>query len=164
MLHRNLVGQLNEQVNLEFFSANMYLQMSAWCEVQGLKGAAFFLQKHSGEELDHMRKIFGYLNDQGSMALIGQIDAPPVDYKSVAELFARALGHEREVTAKINQLVDQSLTLKDYATFNFLQWYIAEQREEETLFTEIVAKIEMLSGENRGLFFVDREIAAIGSR
>jgi ferritin len=164
MLNPTLIALLNEQINAEYYSANMYLQMSAWCEVQGLKGAGFFLQKHAGEEVDHMRKIFGYVNEQGSMALVGKIDAPPTDYKSVADVFARALAHEKEVTARIHQLVDRALALKDYATFNFLQWYIEEQREEEVLFTEIVAKIEMLSGENRGLFFIDREIAGMGSR
>jgi ferritin len=164
MLNKALADKLNEQINLEFFSSNMYLQMSAWCQVQGLGGAAFFLRKHSGEELEHMHKIFGYLNDLGSMALVGRIDAPPVDYASIGDVFQRALEHEKQVTAKINQLVDLALTQKDYATFNFLQWYVAEQREEETLFADIVAKIEMLGGENRGLFFVDREIAAIGSR
>jgi ferritin len=164
MLNPKLIDRLNEQIHLEFSSSNMYLQMSAWCEVHGYGGAAFFLRKHSGEEMEHMHKLFGYLNGQGSMALVGQIDAPPVDFKSLPEVFQRALEHEKHVTNKINDLVEQSLLLKDYATFNFLQWYVAEQREEETLFTDIVAKIELLGGEQRGLYFVDREIASIGSR
>lgn len=164
MLNERLVTKLNEQIHLEFFSSNMYLQMSAWCHVHGLGGAAFFLRQHAGEELAHMHKIFDYLNEQGSLARVGKIDAPPAEYASVGNVFQRALEHERQVTARINELVDLALSQKDYATFNFLQWYVAEQREEEALFSDIVAKIGMLEGESRGLFFIDREIAAIGSR
>lgn len=164
MLTKSLVDKLNEQINHEYYSANLYLQMSAWCQVNGLRGAAFFLGKHAGEEIDHMRKLFGYVNDLGHMAVIGQIDAPPTDYKSVEDIFNRALEHERIVTKKINELVEDALSSKDFATFNFLQWYVSEQREEEVLFTDVVDKIRLLSGEQRGLYFVDKEIAGIAAR
>ena len=164
MLSASLVDKLNEQINHEYYSANLYLQMSAWCEVNGLRGAAFFLGKHAQEEVEHMRKLFSYLNESGRMAIVGKIDAPPTDYKSVEDVFTRALEHEKLVTKKINALLDDALTSKDYATFNFLQWYIAEQHEEEVLFTDVVEKIRMLSGEQRGLFFIDKEIAGIAAR
>ena len=75
MLSEPIVKKLNEQLNLEFYSSNLYLQMSAWCSNQGFEGAAAFLFSHATEEMMHMHKLFAYLNDTGAMALIGQIDA-----------------------------------------------------------------------------------------
>ena len=164
MLSKNLVGKLNQQINLEFYSSNLYLQMAAWCESQGLRGSAFFLAKHAGEEMAHMRKFFDYVNETGGLAVLGAIAAPPVDYPSLGDLFTQVLAHEREVTSKVNALVDAALQEKDYATFNFLQWFVSEQHEEEALVGEIVGKVKLVGGEGRGLFFLDREIASIGAR
>jgi ferritin len=164
MLSKSLIGKLNDQVNLEFFSSNLYLQMAAWCESQGLRGCAFFLAKHAGEEMMHMRKLFDYVNETGGLAVLGKIEAPPAEYASVADLFTRVLEHERQVTGKINALVDAALQEKDFATFAFLQWFVTEQHEEEALVGEIVGKVKMVGAEGRGLFFLDREIASIAAR
>ncbi len=164
MLSKNLVGKLNDQINLEFFSSNLYLQMAAWCESQGLRGSAFFLAKHAGEEMEHMRKLFDYVNETGSLAVLGAIAAPATDYPSLGDLFTKVLAHEREVTARINAIVDAALQEKDFATFNFLQWFVAEQHEEENLIGEIVDKVKLVGGDGRGLFLLDREIASIGAR
>lgn len=164
MLSKSLVGKLNDQINLEFYSSNLYLQMAAWCESQGLRGSAFFLGKHAGEEMMHMRKLFDYVNETGNLAVLGSIEAPPAEYASLGDLFALVLEHERLVTAKINALVGSAMEEKDFATFNFLQWYVAEQHEEEALVGEIVGKVKMVGGEGRGLYFLDREIASIAAR
>lgn len=164
MLSKSLVGKLNDQINLEFFSSNLYLQMAAWCESQGLRGTAFFLGKHAGEEMMHMRKLFDYVNETGNLAVLGTIAAPAVSYQSLADLFTQVLEHERQVTAKINMLVDTAMQEKDFATFNFLQWFVSEQHEEESLIGEIVGKVKLVGGEGRGLYFLDREIASIAAR
>jgi ferritin len=164
MLSKSLVGKLNDQVNLEFFSSNLYLQMAAWCESQGLRGCAFFLGKHAGEEMGHMRKLFDYVNETGNLAVIGRIEAPPAEFPSLEALFTKVLEHERHVTGKINGLVETALQEKDYSTFHFLQWYIGEQHEEEALVSEILGKVKMLGADGRGLYFVDREIASIAAR
>lgn len=164
MLSQSLVGKLNDQVNLEFFSSNLYLQMAAWCESQGLRGCAFFLGKHAGEEMMHMRKLFDYVNETGNLAILGTINAPPAEFSSVEDLFTRVLAHERQVTVKINAIVDAALQEKDFATFNFLQWFVSEQHEEEALVGEIMGKVKLVGAEGRGLFLLDREIASIAAR
>ncbi len=164
MLSKSLVGKLNDQINLEFFSSNLYLQMAAWCESQGLRGSAFFLGKHAGEEMMHMRKLFDYVNETGNLAVLGKIEAPPVAYQSLGDLFTRVLEHERQVTAIINALVEVALQEKYFDTFNFLQWLVAEQHEEEALVGELVAKVKLVGDEGRGLFFLDREIASMAAR
>ncbi|MEA9392986.1 non-heme ferritin [Acerihabitans sp. TG2] len=158
MLKPEMATKLNEQLNLEFFSANLYLQMSAWCSDKGYEGASAFLKTQSREEMDHMRRLFDYLNDTGSMPVLGAIEAPPTVYTSLAELFQRTYEHEQLITQKINQLAHTAITSQDYSTFNFLQWYVSEQHEEEKLFKSILDKLSLVNTNNDGLFLIDQDL------
>jgi ferritin len=158
MLSKNLVKKLNDHVNLEFYSSNLYLQMSSWCEARGLDGCAAFLRAHAKEEADHMERLFAYVNETGSMALIGEIKAPPTEFESVGELFQKVYDHECTITKEINGLVSAALKEEDYSTFNFLQWYVAEQHEEEHTFKLILDKIAIIGETGTGLFFIDRAV------
>ncbi len=159
MLSEKMIKSLNDQINLEFYSSNIYLQMSSWCESKGLDGAARFLRAHANEEMEHMNRLFNYVNETGAMAVIGAIQAPAADYASIEDVFSQILDHERLVTSKINDIVDMAFTSKDYSTFNFLQWYVSEQHEEEKLFNSLLDKIRMIGFEGKGLYFIDQEIA-----
>ena len=161
MLSNNLVNDLNQQINLEFYSANLYLQMSAWASFNGLEGSADFLRGHATEEMDHMHRLFTYVNETGAMATLGAIEAPPPDYGSVKDVFTRIYEHEGQVTTEINNLADNALSEKDYSTFNFLQWYVAEQHEEERLFKSILDKLEIIGTEGRGLFHFDQQMGQL---
>jgi ferritin len=135
--------------------------MSAWCSFKGYDGAAAFLLKHSEEEMGHMKKLFAYVNETGAQAVVGGIEAPPRDYASLAEVIQKTFEHEKLVTRTINDLAHAALEEQDYSTFQFLQWYVAEQHEEEHLFQTILNKIEMIGTEGRGLFFIDQEIGRL---
>ena len=76
MLNKAIADKLNEQINLEFYSSNVYLQMSSWCSKHGYEGAAAFLLRHADEELEHMQKLFKYVSETSGMPLLGKIDAP----------------------------------------------------------------------------------------
>ena len=164
MLSDRMLDKLNEQINVEFYSSNLYLQMSSWCESQGLEGCATFLKAHAAEEMEHMHRLFNYVNECGALAKIGAIEAPPTDFDSIDEVFGTTLEHERFVTAKINELADTAFQQKDYSTFNFLQWYVAEQHEEEKLFNTIVDKIRIIGTEGRGLYHFDEQLRQMGAR
>jgi ferritin len=163
MLSDALVDRLNEQINLEFYSSNMYLQMSSWCEYKGLEGSASFLKLHAQEEMGHMQRLFTYVNETGAMAKLGQIKSPPTEFESVVDVFKKTYEHECFVTRKINDLADASLGEKDYSTFNFLQWYVAEQHEEEKLFKSILDRIEIIGCDGQGLFLIDQEISRMAA-
>jgi ferritin len=164
MLSDRMLDKLNEQINVEFYSSNLYLQMSSWCESQGLEGCATFLQAHAAEEMEHMQRLFTYVNECGALAKIGAIEAPPTDFESIDQVFETTLEHERFVTRKINELADVAFQQKDYSTFNFLQWYVAEQHEEEKLFNTIVDKIRIIGTEGRGLYHFDEQMRQMGAR
>ncbi|MDP9501152.1 non-heme ferritin [Bisgaard Taxon 45] len=158
MLSQNVINLLNEQMNLEFYSSNLYLQMSAWCEQNGFDGTAKFLAAHATEEMQHMRKLFTYLNETGALAIIGEIAAPAHQYASLKEVLEITYQHEKLITAKINELVGKTFEEKDYSAFNFLQWYVAEQHEEEKLFSGILDKLNLLGEDGKGLFLIDKEL------
>ncbi|NHB95973.1 non-heme ferritin [Photorhabdus stackebrandtii] len=158
MLNQEMINKLNEQMNLEFYSANLYLQMSAWCSDKGLAGAAAFFKSHSQEEMQHMHRLFDYLSDTGAMPRLGQIDAPSVDYESISHVLKRTYEHEKFITAEINKLAHLAITTQDYSTFNFLQWYVAEQHEEEKLFKSILDKLDMVGEDGKALFFLDKDL------
>ncbi|WP_409307597.1 non-heme ferritin [Pectobacterium sp. B1J-3] len=158
MLKKEMIQKLNEQLNLEFYSANLYLQMSAWCGDKGFEGASAFLKAHSQEEMQHMQRLFDYLDDTGSMPILGAIAAPPVTFTSLSEVFKLTYEHEQLITSKINELAHAAMTQQDYSTFNFLQWYVAEQHEEEKLFKSILDKLSLVNTNESGLFFIDQDL------
>ncbi|QMV16014.1 non-heme ferritin [Vibrio spartinae] len=159
MLAQAMVDQLNDQINLEFFSSNLYLQMSAWCEDKGFEGAAMFLRSHAQEEMQHMQRLFTYVSETGALPILGAIDAPKHDYDSLGEVFRETYEHEQMITQKINKLAHAAFTSQDYSTFNFLQWYVAEQHEEEKLFKGILDKLELVGEDGKALFFIDKDLA-----
>lgn len=161
MLSPKMLDKLNAQIALEHESANLYLQMSSWCIYKGLEGFGSFLRTHSQEEMEHMYKLFDYVNETGAQAVVGPLQTPTQDFKALVDLFEMTLAHERTVTAKINDLTDTALSEKDFSTFNFLQWYVAEQHEEEALFKGILDKLELVGTEGNGIFMLDREIGSM---
>ncbi|MDY4279497.1 MAG: non-heme ferritin [[Pasteurella] mairii] len=163
MLSQNVIKLLNDQMNLEFYSSNLYLQMSAWCEQNGFKGAAKFLAEHAAEEMQHMRKLFTYLNETGALVVIGEIDAPPHEFSSLKQVIELTYEHEKLITSKINELVGKTFEEKDYSAFNFLQWYVAEQHEEEKLFSGIIDKLNLLGDDGKGLFLVDKDLGELAN-
>jgi ferritin len=161
MLSKKISTMLNEQINLEFYSSNMYLQISAWCSNNSLDGSSVFFYKHSKEELEHMYKLFNYINDSGNMSVIGQIDKPPQSFNNIYAMIKTVYEHEKHVTERINGLVDYCLSNKDYTTFNFLQWYISEQHEEEKLFKTILDKSLLVQKEHIGIYMIDKYLGKI---
>ncbi len=161
MLSKKIETALNEQIVKEAFAANSYLAMASWCEKSGLRGCAGFMYEQSEEELEHMMKLFRYVNAAGGHAVVSAIKEPSNTYKSISDVFQSALEQEIGVTKSINKLVELCFEEKDYSSFNFLQWYVAEQREEEKLFNSILDVIKISGSDGRGLLLLDNEIAKL---
>lgn len=163
MLSAAMIDRLNEQINLEMFSSHLYLQMSSWCAYKALDGCATFLSQHADEEMMHMRRLIGYLQETGALVRLNGMEAPPWDFTSLTEMFEKIYAHEQFITTKINDLVHLANTEPDYSTLQFLQWYVAEQHQEEFLFKSILDKIKLIGTDGQGLFFIDREIATLAA-
>lgn len=163
MLTKNIENALNKQIEMEGYASNYYLSAASWCDAQGLEGCAGFLYGHADEERMHMMKIFVYVNDAGGHALAPEIKQPPTAFKSLLDLFTAILDHEIKVTASINNLVDICMQEKDHSTNNFLQWYVAEQHEEEKLFRQVIDKIKLIGDDPKGHYWIDKELGSLRS-
>ncbi|WGE30888.1 non-heme ferritin (plasmid) [Edwardsiella tarda] len=158
MLKPDMIDKLTQQMNDEFFSSNLYLQMSAWCRDKAYEGAATFFRAHAHEEMTHMMRLFDYLDGTGSMPIIGKINAPQSAFSSLNDVLELAYQHEQSITKSINELADFAITTKDYPTFNFLQWFLNEQHEEEKLFKTLLDRLLLAGQSGEGLFLVDNEM------
>lgn len=155
--------KLNQQILMEGLSSARYLSMASWCDTRGYVRSAEFLYRHSDEERMHMLKLFAYINNAGGHAYQPAISDIKHEYNSLREVFEEILNHEIQVTKSINDLVDHCFKNKDFATFNFLQWFIVEQREEETLARRAVELFDIIGEEGIGLWTIDQEIAKLES-
>ena len=158
MLSETIEKALNEQIKIEASSSQVYLAMASWAEVQGFEGVSSFMYAHSDEERMHMLKLVKFVNERGGHAKISTLDAPPTSFGSFKEMFQSLFDHEVMVSQKINDLVDVTLKEKDYATHNFLQWYVAEQIEEEALARTILDKINLIGDDKGGLYLFDNDV------
>ncbi|HSR59457.1 MAG TPA: ferritin [Robiginitalea sp.] len=158
MLKKKVETALNEQIRVEAESSQIYLSMASWAEVKGLEGISQFLYKHSDEERMHMLKIVKFVNERGGHAIVSELQAPKTDFGSFQQLFRQLFEHEIMVSECINNLVHITLEEKDYATHNFLQWFVAEQIEEEALARTILDKIDLIGNDKGGLYLFDRDI------
>ena len=162
MLNPKIEKALNQQVQLEAESSQIYLSMASWAEVQGYEGIANFLYQHSDEERLHMLKLLKFIYERGGHGVVPALKQPASKFKGVKEVFKDVLDHEILVSTEINKLVDICLKEKDYTTHNFLQWYVSEQIEEEALARKIMDKLKLIGNDNSGLYFFDRDIATLG--
>lgn len=153
--------KLNEQIRLEGLSSASYLSMASWCDTKGYIKSAQFLYRHSEEEREHMLKLFAYVNNAGGHALQPEITNIKHEFTSLRQVFEEILDHEIAVTQSINSIVDHCFINKDFATFNFLQWFVMEQREEETLARRAVELFDIIGEDGIGLWTIDQEIAKL---
>jgi ferritin len=160
MLSDSLTGALNSQLNGEFYSACLYLSMSAYADRLGYKGVANWLYVQAGEETAHGLHIYRHILERGASPCLSELKAPPASWPGIRELFEHVLSHEQGVSAGINNIASLSAEAKDHATYNFILWYVNEQVEEEKNAGDILAKLN-LAGDNTALLFhLDSELAA----
>lgn len=161
MLSPKLEEALNQQVALESFASFSYLAMASWMESEGFEGTAKFLYAQSDEERMHMLKLFHYINEVGGYALAPAVQAPTIKFDSYNEVFKLILEQELKVSSSIHNLLDMANKENDHTTFNFLQWYVAEQREEEAQFRTILDKLKILGKDGSGLYLLDRDLSTM---
>lgn len=160
MLNKKIEQALNEQINAEFWSAYLYLSMSAWCAAQGKPGMANWFEVQFNEEQDHARILFNYVIQRGGRVELKPIAEVPTEWQSELDVFQSTLKHEQHVTSLINNLYALTQTEVDFATQSMLKWFIDEQVEEEENAQNIIDNIKMLDGNGYGLFMLDKDLAA----
>jgi ferritin len=161
-LSESLARALNDQMTNEAHNAQIYLSYAAWASDKGYDGIANFLFRHSKEERNHMMKFLEYVLKRGAKAVVSAIPEPGPDPISVNDCFEKVFRSEVENTTRIYNIVDMSLAQKDWATWNFMQWFVKEQTEEETMALDLLAKVKKAGGETANddaLYNLDKDIA-----
>ncbi|MFN4147727.1 MAG: ferritin [Runella sp.] len=160
-LKEELEIALNAQVKMEAESSAKYLAMAAWCDRNGFTNSADFFFTQADEERAHMLKIFKYICDMGGTAITPDVTNVPQEYPSFRSVFEAALEQEIAVSQSINRLVGVSRRHDDYATENFLQWFVKEQIEEEYIARRQVELFDVIGEEGIGRFTIDSEIPKV---
>ena len=158
MISNTMEDALFKQLNDEFYSAYLYLAMSAYCNHIDFNGAANWLKQQYEEEQGHATRIYNYLVDQGAHVVLREIKQPDNEFGSILEVFQSSLEHEQRMTEKLNNLSDQALKEKDHATYNLLQWFVNEQVEEEATVGDIISKLKLVKDDGYGLLMIDNEL------
>jgi len=151
---------ITRQINSELSASYAYLAMSAYCECQKFTGAARWLRLQSQEENMHAMKLFDFVLARDRSVELLAIDRPASDFKSVADVFERALAQEQEVSRQIDSLYETAFNEKAFSAVAELQWFLTEQVEEEKTAREIVAKFKMVGSDPASLLDLDRELGA----
>ncbi len=158
MISNKVCKALNDQVNAEMFSSYLYLSMSAWFSERSLSGFASWMRVQAQEELSHAMKIYDYILERGGKVELNAIEQPESKWKSVVDVVGEVAKHEAKVTGLVNDLVDVALSKKDHAANIFLQWFVAEQVEEEASVGEVLERVKMIDGDSAGMFAMDMEL------
>lgn len=159
MLSDKINSALNKHLNAEMYSSYLYLSMSAWFESKGLSGFANWMRIQAQEETSHGEKFFDYINERGGLVILEAIDKPKSAWLSPLTVFEEVLTHEEFVSSLINDLVDLAIEEKDHASNNFLQWFVAEQVEEEASAGAVLDRMKLIQEDSAGLFAFDLEMS-----
>lgn len=158
-LSKKIQDILNSQVTKEAEAAQIYLAYGCWADSEGYGGVANFLFRHAGEERNHMMKIMRYIMDRGGDVKISAIKAPPKNPKNIQECFEKTFQHEVDNTTAIYEIVNLAHSEKDWATYNFAQWFVKEQIEEEKVVMDLLDKLKIAGGPkatDESLFNLDK--------
>lgn len=158
MLSKKLEDAINKQINVELWSAYLYLSMSAHYTHQGLPGVANWFTQQFHEEQEHAMKFMQYMASKGNKVLLQPLDKVATNWDSLLDAFGDSLAHEKVVTANINNLVTLAREEKDYATENMLQWFISEQVEEEESVQEIIDALNLIGDKGHAIYMLDKEL------
>lgn len=154
----NMIEQLNQQINLEFFSSYFYLNMANYYTSENLDGFASWFLVQEQEERDHAFMLVRYLQDNDAPVSLKEIASPGREFNTIEEPLRLAYAHEKTVTKRIHDLYDLALTLKDFRTMQFLDWFIREQGEEEKSIKTICEKYSLFVSDQKSLYMLDNEL------
>ncbi len=159
MISNKVQDAINAQINAEFWSAYLYLSMGMHFEAEGRTGIANWFRIQFKEEQAHAEIFINYLLSRGGRVELKAIEAVPTTWESPLAAFEATLEHEEKVTAMINALYALAEQEHDYATRGKLDWFVAEQVEEEETAQNLIDRLKLVGDNGLALFMLDQELA-----
>ena len=158
-MEKKVAELLNQQINKEFYSAYLYLDMSNYYADLDLDGFANYYLIQAQEERDHAMLFLKYMQEVGLKVTLEAIDKPDKVFNDPMDPLVIAAEHERYVTALINDIYHECYEVRDYRTMKFLDWFVDEQREEEKNADSMVNRFKLFGHDAKGLYALDQEYA-----
>ena len=159
-IEKKMEHAFNEQINKEYFSEYLYLDMKTRFALMNLPGFVNWFDIQVQEERAHAEGMYNYVLERGGNVELFASDKPEMKGSTPLEIFKHVLEHEQYVTSRINAVYDVAEELKDRAAMLFLNWYVKEQVEEEASVGDVLAKLELIGDDKQGLLALDKELAA----
>jgi ferritin len=160
MLNKDIVRLLNEQINKEFFSAYLYLEIANYYAEQNLNGFEHWFYVQTQEERDHALLFRQYILNNGEAVNFTEIAAPNEKFSDFRTPLVKSFEHEQFITESINTIYAAAFKLNDFRTMQFLDWFIKEQGEEEKNADDNIKKFDLFAGDPKGLYMLDNEMKA----
>lgn len=160
-LSSKLQAALNIQMTQEAYASQVYLSYGVWAASEGYNGISNFLFRHANEERNHMMKFLEYILERGGTPVIDAIAKAPGAPENMQDCFEQVFKQEIGNTKGIYEIVKMSFEESDWATWNFIQWFVKEQTEEETLAMNLLDKIKIAGGKKASddaLYNLDRDL------
>ena len=158
-MNEKIASLLNEQINKEFYSAYLYLDMANYYDELDLDGFANYYMIQAQEERDHALLFMKYMQNNGLKVTLEAIGKPDKVYASPMDPLVAAAEHERYVTSLINDIYHEAHSAKDYRTMKFLDWFVDEQMEEEDNADSMISRFKLFGSDSKGLYLLDQEYA-----
>ena len=159
MIKKSVEDICNRQIERELYSSLLYLSMASWAETKGFSGISEWLYEQAEEEKLHMLKFVRYVNERGGHAIMPALEKPPIEFGDINSMFESVLKHEQYISESINDIVALAVKENDFATNNWIQWFVAEQVEEEASVQDIIDKLNLVGSQNMYMF--DRDIMSM---
>lgn len=160
MLDAKVIDLLNDQINKEFYSAYLYLDMANYYIDNDLDGFGNWYTIQAQEERDHALLFLRYLQSNGVKVELKAIDRPEEKFEKHIDPLLAGAKHERYVTSLIHNIYDAAYSVKDFRTMQFLDWFVKEQLEEEENADKLVNKYNLFGDDPKSLYLLDQELAA----
>ncbi|MCR5090090.1 MAG: ferritin [Oscillospiraceae bacterium] len=157
-MNANVSRLINEQINKEFYSAYLYLDLANYYDATGLDGFANWYTIQAQEERDHAMLFYQYLQNNGEAVTFEAIEKPEWERGDNMTPLKKALEHEKYVTSLINTIYAAAYEVKDFRTMQVLDWFVKEQGEEEKNASDMITKMELFGGDSKGLYMLNSEL------
>ncbi|MBR5145645.1 MAG: ferritin [Clostridia bacterium] len=158
MMDKKVYQLLNDQINKELYSAYLYLDMANYLGELGLDGFAHWYELQAGEEQEHALKIRKYLIENDAKVELLAIAKPDKAFDGILSVLEAGYEHEQYVTSLINDIYDAAMSVKDWRTAQFLDWFVKEQLEEEESARDLITKFNLFGKDSAGLYELNKEL------
>ena len=143
---------LNERIKLEYNNAQAYHSLSITADRKGMFGLKALFHKQAHDEHEHATRLKEYVTDMGGIVIVPKVDEMNLEIDDIADALSKALDLEIETTTQYSILYKELFEKCDFLTLEFISWFLSEQREELTLFRNLIDRWNSIGKSNPLVF------------